>query len=75
MIFKKFNFCDALEAMWDGDKVINGRGDVYWFKDGIFFKHPASNPKITVIVGKFYADILQPDYQEWELYNDISSIE
>lgn len=69
MILKYFNFCDALEAMWDGDKVINKRGDVYWFTDGIFYKHPASNPKITITVSKFYTDILQPDYQEWQLYD------
>jgi hypothetical protein len=61
--------------MWDGDKVINERGDVYWFEKGVFFKHPVSNPKITIIVGKFYADLLQPDYHEWQLYDDTASVE
>lgn len=64
---KYFDFRDALETMWDGGKVVSSRGDVYWYNSGVFYKSPASNPKITQVVIKFYSDIML-ESSKWSLY-------
>lgn len=66
---KYFDIRDALEAMWDGKKVVNDRGDIYWYENGNYFKHPASDTRITHRVYKFYSDIMNESSIWHELTN------